>query len=802
MLLKVRAILGPLVSSKPLVPPDRLQNTPATRNPVADETAPKEIPLENRFAELSCETEDLVDPEDDMLDASDIPEPPTAASAPASSKPRFAPEQDRLEALGEVLDFLVLVRDLREEIQALWRRYRDGEVELIPASVATNTALEQIRLAYNVLAPVLAAHFDDNPEKIVPAALRFISRIGPLKFDPNRRLEDIKPKELEALAVHELCLSPAMLMLYRDVSFHFTGILHSLDGIDHAGVYDDAVGADAHLFRRWRNNGILMGEAFLQYLAVLSAGTDVMGDSPMFAELNVNPFLSDEMALEMSRFDQRGEWSLLGLVHAQIYADIILSAGREAGRRASVELKSGARHLLDRLERAGCDPRHYTHPDLFMKGPPYAHLIAIAGIRLKPWSNPDTNPVHEEIKAYNEEILYDLDLPAVPDTSGRFVDYSPMFCGLQLLSMQLDLRRRTADLVRDQHIFTPCAHLYYAARIHAPNARLRPISAPNDDAIAAPAKDGSEFPAWSLMDAAIKLHGGWKIFAGHEPQTYKDVAYSLQLSAGLKGPMLGFVRHGIPGHPLFDRGEPLPSPEARVRANALCKELFKAAKGGSMSKFMGRDTSHLEAVCPALDVLSAKYAPDLSRPAGSYLDLRRLESMAVPNAALPHTDSSGTESIARGPASMPQMTANSSKKNRRKVPRRGSGDAEAPLDVAAISSIIHNCLARERESLDFDYIQLHVECMRVLRAMRTANADWMPAWLDIGWLTSDPLLKNAPPDMKLEFIPAAILQLAIAPDGERNGDDILRRVWPKGDLRMCVLDRMVETMEKTLQEMA
>jgi hypothetical protein len=435
---EVEAILEPHVVRKTPITPLTNPSAPAVA-PIS--ATPVDARLVNRFAELNCAAHDQDTADEDELETIHILTPATTALTRPSSDARFAPERDRLEALGEVLDFLLRVREVRQEIQALWKRYRDGDVDLIPASVATNTALERIRLSYNVLSPILAAMFEDDPDRIVSSMVRFVSKVGPVHFDPDRSLKDLHADEVDALEAHELCLSPALILLDDVIPYHIKGLLYSEDGIDYAEVYDDSVGSDESLFRRWRNSEILIGDAFPQYLAVLMAGTDVLPER--FAKFNVSPFLHDEMALEMARFDQREQWSLLGLVHAQIYADIALSAGRSATQRASAELKRGAKDMLNRLERAGFDVKKPMHPDFWVNGPVYAQLLILLITRLKPWSHPTTNPVGEIIRAYNEDIMFSMDLAPQPDTGGLFVDYSPMFCGLQLLSMQLDLRVRT-----------------------------------------------------------------------------------------------------------------------------------------------------------------------------------------------------------------------------------------------------------------------------------------------------------------------------------------------------------------------
>ncbi|KAK8213821.1 hypothetical protein IWZ01DRAFT_549229 [Phyllosticta capitalensis] len=132
---RVKEVLAPLMP---------VRTTPKPKpgaEPSADDVS-------NRFEKLKVE-----EPSQEFLNAPDvvIPERPI---------PEFEAEQlDNLDEVNTVfLLFLEDLRQIREVINNLWKRYEDGTYGLVALSLATNTAVDFARALENDLFPLLNKH--------------------------------------------------------------------------------------------------------------------------------------------------------------------------------------------------------------------------------------------------------------------------------------------------------------------------------------------------------------------------------------------------------------------------------------------------------------------------------------------------------------------------------------------------------------------------------------------------------------------------------------------------------------------
>jgi hypothetical protein len=135
----------------------------------------KTAPLANLFELLAVEgaDDDLARDEDVSADDSTAPE---SKAPPGTLKPRYEIEHDDNDVEEEFFFALQLffcdLHRLKFVLEELWERYRDGEIDLTVAAVATNTAFDLVRKAES----------DFLREMPIPAKFSQFSRGGDLCY--------------------------------------------------------------------------------------------------------------------------------------------------------------------------------------------------------------------------------------------------------------------------------------------------------------------------------------------------------------------------------------------------------------------------------------------------------------------------------------------------------------------------------------------------------------------------------------------------------------------------------------------
>jgi hypothetical protein len=98
--------------------------------------------LNSRFATLDLE--DLSD-EDEPMASQRTPGSTTNSKAPPLVEVVVGPEEERVESYLAVWCFFEDLNELLEIVRQAWKDYRDGTINLVPASLVTNTAVDLAR---------------------------------------------------------------------------------------------------------------------------------------------------------------------------------------------------------------------------------------------------------------------------------------------------------------------------------------------------------------------------------------------------------------------------------------------------------------------------------------------------------------------------------------------------------------------------------------------------------------------------------------------------------------------------------
>lgn len=110
------------------------------------------ITTQNQFTELSSD-----ESEDNAEDVPDIDIPRVA-----SSNLSFEPEMVMMEAINAIVMFLGDMERTRVYLGALWRDYKSGKIDLITASVTTNTAIQIMQRPHDKLMKRVMPVFGDD----------------------------------------------------------------------------------------------------------------------------------------------------------------------------------------------------------------------------------------------------------------------------------------------------------------------------------------------------------------------------------------------------------------------------------------------------------------------------------------------------------------------------------------------------------------------------------------------------------------------------------------------------------------
>ncbi|WVF69661.1 hypothetical protein IAT40_004440 [Kwoniella sp. CBS 6097] len=317
----------------------------------------KDASWTNMFAEL-----DLQD--DDQYEAENLPDifvPEPSGPPPATARITFAPEPDLDDLVIRMLAFFEDMHDIRDEIKALWNRYKSGEIDLITASVTTNTALELLRSSHDDVVKTILPAFDNDLGYLLAVILNLLTSVisgtstGRIEYEviTPPLYQHLDDSDIARTAVYDHLLYPLVQML--------GGMRHLIkDGVvpvykpGHYGTYDPKVKFfDLRFSQRWHQTLIVMSETFTDYfiLTVIGKQSNALPSSPVIGnESPTNLFFIDEIAKEMDRFANTKDLSLLIMIYCQVFIDINFVMGPSADR-GSRELKQGASNMLSTLVR-------------------------------------------------------------------------------------------------------------------------------------------------------------------------------------------------------------------------------------------------------------------------------------------------------------------------------------------------------------------------------------------------------------------------------------------------------------------
>ncbi|PVH87784.1 hypothetical protein DL98DRAFT_509345 [Cadophora sp. DSE1049] len=429
--------------------------------------------LQNRFAAL--EVEEPVEPQIG-------PEPKAAVTDVViyeleNSKDQQVKNEERLFAIFCLFDDLARIRTF---VLDLWKQYKVGKLDLITASVTTNTAFQ------------LAIRTQDEILADFPASVDYESILAILLPEMTKILEKPTARDAEGEIDMVVGMTAWIYLPVYKMLESFCEVLRPgsipLMKRGHFGEYNPR--AD-----RSRMHG---SEQNQEDLIVL---LEILPEFCFISKCDVRMFAKDELTRGLANLALTKEMPVWLIFATTIFLDIhhIL---REQVNRGLIELHRTA-------ERAKLALEDYFELSKGLK-------------------KPNSWPMHNDL-AYKQRlvdieyfVLADAILPLkvhefrkvnmpAPDACENFYLFSrhPVLCGIQAFAIQLEMQQLGIALNNAVGTVIFPAHLYNALK-----------------------QNDSSCVTWPMMDEVIALHGADRIFLGAKPSTMADCFKQICLMLG------------------------------------------------------------------------------------------------------------------------------------------------------------------------------------------------------------------------------------------------------------------------------
>jgi hypothetical protein len=431
--------------------------------------------LENRFATL--EVEELAESDGENT-AGQIPSPPESQLLiyeiePAKEKKDV--EQDELFAIFCLFDDL---DRLRSYVQDLWVNYKQQKIDLITASVTTNTAFQ---LAIRAQDEILAAYpeYSDYQDVLLTIMQQFIKAQGADEKEGEVEIDDDVAQWIFAPA-HSILDSFCDVLKPKRVPLMKRG---------YYGIYDPRVDRDSlDDLQKNREDLILLMEllpdfCFLERYKLHLVATDELtrGLCNMVSNQGIPVWLTFATTVFLD-------------IHHTLRGDVW---GNPIILRNVATCATQTLNQYFELSQGLMKPS--TWPAMNEKA---LHLFA---------KEIDEYVLSDAILPHKKVLLRAENMPQPPETE-KFYLYKrhPILCGITAFTIMLEMQQMGVIMVNAMGTAIFPAHFYNALR-----QKQNPID------------------PWPLMDQVIALHGEDRMFVGAKPTTIVDCWKQMCLTLGV-----------------------------------------------------------------------------------------------------------------------------------------------------------------------------------------------------------------------------------------------------------------------------
>lgn len=271
-------------------------------------------------------------------------EPEIALSSVDGAHDTYGIAMDREEAINRAMVFFGDIKAIREHLDSVWRDYLARKVDLITASVMTDTAIEILQKTHDEFAFQILPHFDGIQDLM------------------DALLDELEAKTGQGIALpsgHSITpwehVDAVMLMPFQ----HLDQLLTAFDSESAPvanpgffGQYDPTARRNAN--ENMIQDRILITETMVEYILPSLVGrhrTRGRTDAPNSAKL-----LFDQFGIHIDAYARTRKVTLMTVISAQIFVDINRVLGRQA-ERGRQDMTLGLRHMYRSLvERERDEP--------------------------------------------------------------------------------------------------------------------------------------------------------------------------------------------------------------------------------------------------------------------------------------------------------------------------------------------------------------------------------------------------------------------------------------------------------------
>ena len=573
------------------------------------------IAVHNKYSELSSD-----DSEDDAEDTPDIDLPRVSSSIPNAT---FEPEMLRAEAIYAIVMFLGDMERVRLYIEALWKDYKLGDVDLITAAVTTNTAIDLLERPHDELTQRVMPRFDDDFWTMAFSTFALLQGYTTGQIDGNMMAHYlVDERDINMGRIYDYTMLPISQILFclPDID---SGKLPIKSGVN--GIYDPDTAFGQLPFRsRWQQYGILLPELFSDIVYGLGHATG--------SQQNCHAFYVDAIVRQMDRYIRTREISFQLTFAMRIFMDINFTLGSDASRGRQY-LQESARQMIKRLEKR---PSVEGTTDTIW----HKHYETVI------------ETLHSNAaRCVNFDLRILKSHRGLEEADWLIADRHPLLSGLLMFQLQMAYSEFGLALANAFTSILSAAHLYQACR------------------------HSGQVQDWTDMDFVLELHGREEAFGGRIPTNIDDSNRAFQLVSGFSNRIIDGKCVTVHGH-VCNCAEKcgLRGVQDQLKILSICRK-----------RSSNHDRTHVQDDMSAIEALLR----DLK--AGEAKDLQ--------------TSNRG--------------------KSRRRAFRKEKKHSGAKFSITQLLSVLEKGLLLETTSIRFDYLSLHLRCLRIFRDIKQVSDEYL-----------------------------------------------------------------------------
>ena len=521
--------------------------------------------------------------------------------------------------------FLGDMERVRLYIEALWKDYKSGDVDLITAAVTTNTAIDLLQRPHDELMQRVMPLFDNHFFKMIVCTFALLQKHTTGQTDGdivNHQLVD--ERDINMGRIYDYMMLPFIQIF---------GYLREIDPrtmptftSGASGIYNpNADFGQLPCRSRWLQYQILLPELFCDIIHLL--------DHAIGTQKDCNALYVDAIIRQMDHFIRTREISFQLAFAMRIFMDINFTLGSEASRGRQY-LHDAAGQVIEVLEQR-----------------PSVEGTALYTV----W--PEQNETVVKHLLSNATWCFNLDLrknksrPGFEKADWLMVERHPLLCGLLVLQFQMAYSEVGLALANAFTSIQSAAHLYQACR------------------------HSGQMQEWIDMDFVLELHGREEAFGGMVPTNIDDSNRAFQLVSG-------FANRFIDGKRVTVHGP-------------ACNCVNKCGLKGFQNQ------SKILSICRARinDFNRTQVQDDMSTIEALLRDLKAGEAKDL-------------------------QTSNRGKSGRRGY-RKEKKYSGVKYSITQLLSVLEKGLLMETTSIRFDYLSLHLRCLRIFRDIKQVSDQYL-----------------------------------------------------------------------------